>query len=426
MKGKVDVLLGAVWGDEGKGKIVDYLTPQYDIVCRFQGGSNAGHTIIFNGKKHVLHLVPSGIFNENCINIIGNGVVIDPIELLKEVKMLEDKGIDVKSRLYISKKAHLILPSHKLLDKSSEESKGESKIGSTLKGIGPAYTDKVSRNGIRVGDIFGDIKDMVFNLTSIHWSKMTTGFLTSTPPSELDYQKENKLFLDACDELKEYNIIDSEYYINQALSDGKSVLAEGAQGALLDVDFGTYPFVTSSNTTVGGVITGLGVPPQKIHKVIGIFKAYTTRVGSGPFPTELENEIGKELQIYGFEFGATTGRPRRCGWIDLPLLKYSCMINGITELHMTKLDILSYIDEIKICTNYIVDGESTTTIPYDLSEINEMEFKSFTSWKSLDFCKTLDSLPKECIDYIKFIEDYLKVKIKSVSTGPDREQIIEI
>lgn len=423
MKGKVDVLLGAVWGDEGKGKIVDYLTPQYDIVCRFQGGTNAGHTIIFNGEKHVLHLVPSGIFNENCINVIGNGVVIDPIELVNEIEMLEQKGIDVKSRLIISNKAHLILPVHKLLDKLKEDEKKEAKIGSTLKGIGPVYTDKISRVGCRVGDIFGKFENKVLYQSVEHI--YSNEKLNDTEISRVNGQN-NKLVYKACEKLKEYQILDTTEYLNKALQDGKSILAEGAQGALLDVDFGTYPFVTSSNTTVGGVITGLGIPPTKINKVMGIFKSYTTRVGSGPFPTELDNKIGEDLQKYGFEFGATTGRPRRCGWLDLPLLKYSCMINGITELHMTKLDVLTHIDEIKVCTNYLVDGESTTTIPYDLSEIGKMEFKSFKSWKSLDSRKTLDSLPEECVNYIKYIEDYLGVKIKSVSTGPDRNEIIEI
>jgi adenylosuccinate synthase len=426
MKGKIDVLLGTTFGDEGKGKVVDYLTPRYDIVARFQGGSNAGHTICFNGNKYVLHLIPSGIFNENCINIIGNGVVINPIELLKEVKMLENQGIDVKSRLYISKKAHLIIPSHKLLDKASEESKGESKIGSTLKGIGPSYTDKVSRNGIRVGDIFNDISDKVLNLTSLHWSKMTTGFLTSTSPSELDHQKENKLFLDACDELKQYNIIDSEYYINQALSEGKSVLAEGAQGALLDVDFGTYPFVTSSNTTVGGVITGLGVPATKINKVIGIFKAYTTRVGSGPFPTELGGGTGDKMRNLGQEYGATTGRPRRCGWLDLPLLKYSCMINGITELHMMKLDVLDTFNDIKVCTGYIVDGGDTSQVPYNYEEIVTPIYEDFDGWHTqVGNMKNYSDLPKNCKKYIEFVEKYVGVPIKLVSVGPDREATIE-
>ena len=422
MKGKVDVLLGAVWGDEGKGKVVDYLTPKYDIVCRFQGGSNAGHTIKFDGETNVLHLIPSGIFNENCINIIGNGVVINPIELISEIRMLENKGIDVKSRLYISKKAHLILPSHKLLDKASEESKGESKIGSTLKGIGPAYTDKVSRNGIRVGDIFGDIGNKIFDLTAKHFSNITDVLKTD----KIDHQKENKLFLDACDELKQYNIIDSEYYINQALSEGKSILAEGAQGALLDVDFGTYPFVTSSNTTVGGVITGLGVPPQKINKVIGIFKAYTTRVGSGPFPTELGGGMGDKMRNLGHEYGATTGRPRRCGWLDLPLLKYSCMINGITELHMMKLDVLDTFNDIKVCTGYIVNGGGTSQVPYSYDEIISPIYDDFHGWHTqVDDMKNYSDLPKNCKKYIEFVEKYVGVPIKLVSVGPDREATIE-
>ena len=426
MKGKVDALLDLHWGDCGKGKAVDMIANKYDVICRFAGGANSGHTIKFGDQTHVLHLIPSGIFNENCINIIGNGVVIDPIELLKEIKMLENQGIDVKSRLYISKKAHLILPSHKLLDRANEESRGESKIGSTLKGIGPVYTDKVSRNGIRVGDIFGDIKDMVFNLTSMHWSKMTTGFLTSTSPSELDHQKENKLFLDACDELKEYNIIDSEYYINQSLSEGKSILAEGAQGALLDVDFGTYPFVTSSNTTVGGVITGLGVPATKINKVIGIFKAYTTRVGSGPFPTELPGGTGDKMRNLGQEYGATTGRPRRCGWLDLPLLKYSCMINGITELHMMKLDVLDTFNDIKVCTGYIVNGGGTSQVPYSYDEIVSPIYENFDGWHTqIGNMRNYSDLPKNCKKYIEFIEKYLGVPIKLVSVGPDREATIE-
>ena len=422
MKGKVDVLLGAVWGDEGKGKVVDYLTPKYDIVTRFQGGSNAGHTICFDGNKYVLHLIPSGILNEHCINIIGNGVVIDPIELIREIKMLEDKGIDVKSRLYISKKAHLILPSHKVLDKSSEQSKGESKIGSTLKGIGPAYTDKVSRNGIRVGDIFGDIENKVFELNGKHFDRLEKYSF----PFYTEHRKENKIFLDAIESLKQYNIIDSEYYINQALSEGKSVLAEGAQGALLDVDFGTYPFVTSSNTTVGGVVTGLGVPATKINKVIGIFKAYTTRVGSGPFPTELNDEVGELIRKGGQEFGATTGRPRRCGWLDLPLLKYSCMINGITELHMMKLDVLSNFDEIKVATNYLVDGMITDQIPFDLEEIQRVDYETFDGFsdENISNHKSFFDLPKECISYLSFIQKYIKIPIISVSVGPDRSETI--
>ena len=422
MKGKVDVLLGAVWGDEGKGKVVDYLTPKYDIVTRFQGGSNAGHTICFDGNKYVLHLIPSGILNEHCINIIGNGVVIDPIELIREIKMLEDKGIDVKSRLYISKKAHLILPSHKVLDKSSEQSKGESKIGSTLKGIGPAYTDKVSRNGIRVGDIFGDIENKVFELNGKHFDRLEKYSF----PFYTEHRKENKIFLDAIESLKQYNIIDSEYYINQALSEGKSVLAEGAQGALLDVDFGTYPFVTSSNTTVGGVITGLGVPPSSINKVIGIFKAYTTRVGSGPFPTELGGGTGDKMRNVGQEYGATTGRPRRCGWLDLPLLKYSCMINGITELHMMKLDVLDTFNDIRVCTGYIVDGGDTSQVPYNYDEIVTPIYEDFDGWHTqVGNMKNYSDLPKNSKEYIEYVEKYVGVPIKLVSVGPDREATIE-
>ena len=409
MKGKVDVLLGAVWGDEGKGKVVDYLTPQYDVVCRFQGGSNAGHTIKFNGETNVLHLIPSGIFNDNCVNVIGNGVVIDPIELLKEIKMLEDKGIDVKSRLIISTKAHLILPLHKVADKEIEESKGESKIGSTLKGIGPAYTTKVARNGIRVGDIFSESFEK--DLQYIY--------------SELNLLKEYKDFFSACRELKEYTILDTSYYLDQSLSEGKSILAEGAQGALLDVDFGTYPYVTSSNTTVGGVVTGLGIPATKINKVIGIFKAYTTRVGSGPFPTELENEIGEELRVKGFEYGATTGRPRRCGWLDLPLLKYSCMINGITELHMMKLDVLSYFDSVEVATEYVVGGKKTNIIPFDLNDVSEIVYQKFEGFQSdLQNLNNYEQLPESCKKYISFIEDYLKIPIKLVSVGANRGDTI--
>jgi len=409
MKGKVDVLLGAVWGDEGKGKVVDYITPNYDIVCRFQGGSNAGHTIKFNGETNVLHLIPSGIFNDNCVNVIGNGVVIDPIELIKEIRMLEDKGIDVKSRLIISTKSHLILPLHKVADQQIEESKGESKIGSTLKGIGPAYTTKVARNGVRLGDIFSESFEK--DLQYIY--------------SDLNLSKENKDFFSSCGKLKEYTILDTAYYINKSLSEGKSVLAEGAQGSLLDVDFGTYPFVTSSNTTVGGVVTGLGIPATKINKVIGIFKAYTTRVGSGPFPTELTDEIGEKIRLHGYEYGATTGRPRRCGWLDLPLLKYSCMINGINELHMMKLDVLSYFDKLRIATHYIVGDEKTDNVPYDLEKVSEIVYEEFEGFQSdLENISNYDELSEKCRKYINFIENYIQVPIKLVSVGPDRTQTI--
>jgi adenylosuccinate synthase len=422
MKGKVDILLGAVWGDEGKGKVVDYLTPEYDIVCRFQGGPNAGHTICFEDKKYVLHLIPSGIFND-CINVIGNGVVIDPVELIKEIEMLENDGFDVKSKLIISNKAHLILPIHRLIDKIKEDKKGDTKIGSTLKGIGPAYTEKISRHGIRVGDITPDLENKVRSLSVDH-------FMIDKDLDDLDLVasngQENKKFIEACQKLLQYNILDTTYYLNQALYEDKSILAEGAQGALLDIDFGTYPYVTSSNTTSGGAITGLGIPPTKINKIIGIFKAYTTRVGSGPFPTELDDEIGKQLQIYGSEYGATTGRPRRCGWLDLPLLKYSCMINGITELHLMKMDVLSHFDEIKVCNNYLINNLITDNVPSNLSDIARVDYETFEGWDGEDLsnAKSLYDLPKKCIDYIKFIERYLKIPITLISVGPDREQVI--
>ena len=410
MKGKVDALLDLHWGDCGKGKAVDMIANKYDVICRFAGGANSGHTIKFDNKTYVLHLIPSGIFNENCINVIGNGVVIDPIELVNEIKMLEDKGIDVKSRLVISTKAHLILPLHKVADKQMEESKGESKIGSTLKGIGPAYTTKVARNGIRMGDIFSESfeKNLQYTL------------------SDLNLLKENQDFLSACEKLKEYTILDTAYYLNQALSEEKSILAEGAQGALLDVDFGTYPYVTSSNTTVGGVVTGLGVPATKINKVIGIFKAYTTRVGSGPFPTELVDVTGDTLRQNGVEYGATTGRPRRCGWLDLPLLKYSCMINGITELHLMKLDVLSTFRNIKVCTGYIIDGIETNQVPFDFEEIHLPVYKDFNGWeKTLDGSTYYQDLPWSATKYIEYIENYIGVTIKLVSIGPDRKQTLD-
>jgi len=409
MKGKVDVLLGLQFGDEGKGKIVDLLTPQYDIVARFQGGANAGHSLHFDGKSYVLHLIPSGIFRENCINVIGNGVVIDPISLIEEITKLESDGIDVKSKLIISDKAHLVLPSHKLLDKQNEEAKGDSKIGSTLKGIGPSYTDKVSRNGIRVGDIFSESFEK-----DLHYIY-----------SELNLSTENKDFFSACRELKKYTILDTTYYLNQALFEGKSVLAEGAQGTLLDNDFGTYPFVTSSNTTVGGVLTGLGVPASSIGKVIGIAKAYSTRVGSGPFPTELNDSTGEELRKVGLEWGATTGRPRRCGWLDLPILKYSCMINGVTELFLMKVDVLNDFKEIKVCTEYVIDNTVTSQLPNNLEEIVSPNYEDFDGWaQNISMNKSYETLPNNLKKYVDFIESYLGVPIRLISNGPDREEFI--
>lgn len=425
---KVDVLLGLQWGDEGKGKLVDFITPNYDIIARFQGGANAGHTLIFDGKKHVLHLIPSGIFRDNCINIIGSGVVIDPIALVEEIKLLESHGIDVIPKLRISKKAHLILPTHRVLDKVSELDKGDKKIGSTLKGIGPTYMDKTGRNGIRMGDIFNSLKDKYESLKEKHLlimerHKMTLEWLDLYTQIE----KEEKDWFTAIEFLKSVEIIDSEYFINKSLKERKTVLAEGAQGSLLDVDYGTYPFVTSSNTTISGVISGLGVSPHTIGSVTGIFKAYTTRVGSGPFPTELDNEIGEKMRQIGVEFGATTGRSRRCGWLDLPALKYSCMINGVTELNIMKLDVLSHFETIKVCVGYNYRGEVyKDTIPFDLSD-NEIEpiYHELKGWNvDITECKTYEELPKEAKDYIAFILTEVNIPITRISVGPDRLQTI--
>ena len=425
---KVDVLLGLQWGDEGKGKLVDFITPNYDIIARFQGGANAGHTLIFDGKKHVLHLIPSGIFRDNCINIIGSGVVIDPIALVDEIKMLENIGVNVCPKLRISQKAHLILPTHRVLDKVSELDKGDKKIGSTLKGIGPAYMDKTGRNGIRMGDIFVGLKEKYNQLKEKHFLIMERHKQTL---NELDLysviEKEEKEWFEAIKYLKLIDIIDTEYFINKSLKERKTVLAEGAQGSLLDVDYGTYPFVTSSNTTISGVISGLGVSPQSINNITGIFKAYTTRVGSGPFPTELDNEIGEELRRIGGEFGATTGRSRRCGWLDLPALKYTCMINGVTELNIMKLDVLSNFETINICVGYNYKGEVyKDTIPFDLSDSDiEPIYKELKGWNvDISNCKTYDELPIEAKDYISFIQTEVNIAITRVSVGPDRVQTI--
>ena len=422
---KVDVLLGLQWGDEGKGKLVDFITPNYDIIARFQGGANAGHTLIFNGEKHVLHLIPSGIFRDNCINIIGSGVVIDPIALVEEIRTLENLGVDVKSKLKISKRAHLILPTHRMLDKASEIEKGENKIGSTLKGIGPTYMDKTGRNGIRIGDINNNLQDKYEVLLEKHYNLIKS----KVTPSQIDISNiidEKNKWNEAIEVLRSFDLIDSEYYINKALKERKTVLAEGAQGSLLDIDYGTYPFVTSSNTTISGVISGLGVPPNSIGNVTGIFKAYTTRVGSGPFPTELDNEIGEEMRRIGHEFGATTGRSRRCGWLDLPALKYACMINGVTDLNIMKLDILSHFETIKICTGYNVGGEIyKDTIPFDVSVDIEPIYIEMKGWNTdITECKDFDELPQEAKDYISFIQLETNVPITRVSVGPDRVQTI--
>jgi adenylosuccinate synthase len=440
MKNKIDVLLGLQWGDEGKGKLVDFVTPNYDIVARFQGGANAGHTLIFGGDKHVLHLIPSGIFRDNCVNVIGNGVVIDPISLKEEIQKIESFGVNVKNKLLISNRAHLILPTHRYLDRSTEINKGKNKIGSTLKGIGPTYMDKTGRNGIRIGDLFSpEIENVVGRLKMKHIEIITqyqAAFSVQYSQIMKDVvgehwndirKEEEESWWDAINFIKEYQILDTEFYINEALSMGKSVLAEGAQGSLLDLDFGTYPFVTSSNTTISGVISGLGVGPTKINRVIGIFKAYCTRVGSGPFITELDDEVGEELRRIGSEFGATTGRPRRCGWLDLPALKYSVMINGVTELNIMKADVLSHFDEIKMCLGYMVDGQYTDKLTYNISDTAIPIYREFRGWnKEISNAQSYDILPEELKEYINFIQEYVGVPITRISVGPDRNQTIDI
>ena len=419
----VDLLLGLQWGDEGKGKIVDVLTKNYDIIARFQGGPNAGHTLIFDGNKHVLHTIPSGIFHDKAINIVGNGVVIDPVIFQKELQNLSSYNIDFKSKLLISRKAHLILPTHRLLDAASETSKGKAKIGSTLKGIGPTYMDKTGRNGIRVGDLeLDDWKEKYNALTEKHL-KMLDFF-------EVDIQYDLKEleveFCNAIEELKKLTFIDSEEYLNNAIKNNKTILAEGAQGSLLDIDFGTYPYVTSSNTTAAGACTGLGVAPNKIGDVFGIFKAYTTRVGSGPFPTELFDENGATMSKVGNEFGATTGRPRRCGWLDLVALKYAVQINGVTQLMMMKGDVLSGFETIKVCTAYNYQGKEITHLPYNIEPENVSPiYTEFKGWKAdLTKMENADELPKNLEAYIDFIEKELEVPVKIVSVGPDRKQTV--
>ena len=419
----VDLLLGLQWGDEGKGKIVDVLTKNYDIIARFQGGPNAGHTLEFDGIKHVLHTIPSGIFHKNAINLVGNGVVIDPVIFRRELDSLSKYGLDLKSKLLISRKAHLILPTHRLLDAASEASKGKAKIGSTLKGIGPTYMDKTGRNGIRVGDLeMKDWKKKYRALANKHVSMID--FYNSEIEYDLD-EMENEFF-EAIDILATYTFIDSEEYLHRAQKEGKTILAEGAQGSLLDIDFGTYPYVTSSNTTAAGACTGLGVAPGKIKEVFGIFKAYTTRVGSGPFPTELFDTYGETMGRIGNEFGATTGRPRRCGWLDLVALKYAVQINGVTQLMMMKGDVLSGFDKLKVCTSYNYKGETINHLPYNIEEENITPiYTELEGWKE-DLTKMTDAsqLPKTLNDYIAFLENELEVPIRIVSVGPDRTQTI--
>ncbi len=416
---KVDVLLGLQWGDEGKGKIVDVITPNYKIVSRFQGGPNAGHTLEFNQQKYVLHTIPSGIFRENTLNIIGNGVVIDPIILQKEINQLEASGVDVRSKLRISRSAHLILPTHRLLDAASEHAKGKDKIGSTLKGIGPTYMDKTGRNGLRFGDLFqADAQERYGRLKQKHHEFLQA--FNEVPNIELN----ENAWWDAVHFLKQFPVVDSSLEIDTALKNNESVLAEGAQGTMLDIDFGTYPFVTSSNTVTAGACTGLGVAPNRIGEVMGIFKAYCTRVGSGPFPTELNDEVGEAMRKEGREFGSTTGRARRCGWLDLPALKYAIRINGVTQLIMMKADVLSIFDDILVCTGYQVGESTTNEIPLYLEDAKPV-YTKLSGWKSdLTSIRKESEFPKELTDYIRFIEAETGVPISIVSVGPDREQTI--
>ena len=419
----VDLLLGLQWGDEGKGKIVDYLTKNYDIIARFQGGPNAGHTLEFDGIKHVLHTIPSGIFHENSINLVGNGVVIDPVIFKRELDNLAKFNLDLAAKLVISRKAHLILPTHRLLDAASEAAKGKAKIGSTLKGIGPTYMDKTGRNGIRVGDLeLPTWKEKYRSLADKHEAMIK--FYDVDVQYNLDELETE--FFEAVKVLKSLQFIDSEEYLHQAQVNKKKILAEGAQGSLLDIDFGTYPFVTSSNTTAAGACTGLGIAPNKIEEVFGIFKAYTTRVGSGPFPTELFDEDGKRMAKVGNEFGATTGRPRRCGWLDLVALKYAVHVNGVTQLMMMKADVLSGFETIKVCTAYQYNDQLISHLPYSIEEeYVQPVYQSFKGWKQ-DLTKVSkeNDLPKELMDYIEFLENELQVPIKIVSVGPDRTQTI--
>lgn len=418
---KVDVLLGLQWGDEGKGKIVDVLAPEYDVVARFQGGPNAGHTLEFDGIKHVLHQIPSGIFREKTRNVIGNGVVLDPVIFKAEIGKLAKFNLNVKKNLFISKKATLILPTHRLLDVAYEKAKGENKIGSTLKGIGPTYQDKIGRQGLRVGDILSpDFKERLKKLTDIHFK------ILKEHDVDYNWSELESVFLDATSFLKEFNLIESEYFLNQELKSGSSILAEGAQGALLDIDFGSYPFVTSSSTVTAGACTGLGIAPRHIGEVYGIFKAYSTRVGSGPFPTELVDEEGERMRKEGNEFGSTTGRARRCGWIDLPSLKYSIMINGVTQLLMMKADVLSIFPIIKVCTKYrLENGSVTDLVPYEfVNEKIEPIYTELKGWNSELRGISEAKMPVELNQYISFLEKELQVPITLVSTGPDRTQTI--
>ncbi len=426
---KVDVLLGLQWGDEGKGKVVDVLTPEYDVIARFQGGPNAGHTLEFNGSKHVLHIIPSGIFHESKQNVIGNGVLIEPRIFQGEVQALTEKGVDATKNLCISQKAHLILPSHRMLDAANEQAKGNAKIGSTLKGIGPAYTDKIARNGLRVGDIMqNDFKER-YELLKCQHLQTAHSLKFDLDAFRIDGMTLNEyeaLWLESIATLKQFQLINSEYYINRRLDEGKRVLAEGAQGSMLDIDFGSYPFVTSSSTITAGVCSGLGVAPSRIGRVMGISKAYCTRVGAGPFPTELFDETGRRLCELGHEFGATTGRARRCGWLDIPALRYACMLNGVTDLFITKPDVMNDFETVNVCTAYDVEGKQIMEIPF---EFNTMEIKpvlrSYEGWKTdLAGCKSYAELPERLRNYLEAIEELTGVNIMAVSISPDRKDVL--
>lgn len=417
--GSVDILIGLQWGDEGKGKIVDYLAPNYNVIARFQGGPNAGHTLVVNNEKIVLHTIPSGILHENTYNLIGNGVVINPITLCQEIEKVKTWGVDLKKYLIISEKAHLILPTHKVLDAASESAKGKEKIGSTLRGIGPTYMDKTGRNGLRVGDILtNDFKAKYQKLKEKHLQML------KMYDFEFDIFQEEKEWFNSIEELKAYKIVSGEYYVNNALSKGEKILAEGAQGSMLDIDFGTYPFVTSSNTISSGACNGLGVAPNKIKEVIGISKAYCTRVGSGPFPSELDDEVGEEIRKAGFEFGATTGRPRRCGWIDLVALRYACILNGVSQIALTKADVLNDFSTIKACTSYSINNKETKDLPFELNNAIQCNYTEYAGWNNNLNALSYEGVPNALKSYVLELEKYLETPISMVSTGPEREKLL--
>lgn len=420
---KLDVVLGLQWGDEGKGKVVDVLTPSYKVVARFQGGPNAGHSLVFDGDSFVLHTVPSGIFREGTVNVIGNGVVMDPVILMEEISAIEKRGIDVSSKLVISKRAHLILPTHRSLDAASESAMGKAKIGSTLKGIGPAYADKTGRGGLRVGDI---LQENFLSLYEAHKERHCQ-LLKQYPPFEspFNFEEYEKQWFQTVEQLRRFPFIDTEVYVNEALEAGTPILAEGAQGSLLDIDFGTYPYVTSSNTLSAGVCTGLGVAPSRVGKVYGIFKAYCTRVGSGPFPTELFDEDGEKLRAIGHEYGATTGRPRRTGWLDMVALKYTVMMNGVTDLIMMKSDVLDTFDTIKVAVAYEENGKTTSRFPYDGGKNATPVYKEFPGWKTpISGLRKFEDFPEAFKEYIAYIESETKCRISIISVGPDRDATV--